>query len=72
MTTENTAAKICICAICGDWTFEGQALADYFVFEKYDPAELDFIEIAHVECVKTTMPRERWNNGRGRSWEFTE
>ncbi len=71
MTTEN-AVKICLCAICGDWTFEGQALADFFVFEKYDPSELNYIEIAHVECVKASEPRERWNNGRGQSWEFDD
>ena len=39
-----------LCAFCRKPLEEGQHAADLFVYERYDPTELKFIELAHREC----------------------
>ena len=57
MTTTNDV--LCLCAICREDCVRGTELADFFVFERFNPSELNYIEIAHASCVRSYRKRSR-------------
>ena len=65
-TDTNSNTQYVACAICEGWITAGEfgmgTLADYKVM-KY--GELQYIEIAHLACVKSLNSTEGWE------WEYT-
>lgn len=72
MTTNTTDDVLCLCAICREDCVRGQELADFFVFERFNPSELKYIEIAHASCVRASGQPivDGVNIFRGKGWEL--
>jgi hypothetical protein len=58
---------ICSCSVCRDGCYTSQELADHYVYDV--EGELDYIEIAHVECAKKDNARRAAASLRT-YWEF--
>jgi len=52
-----------LCTFCRKPLEEGQHAADLFVYERWDPTELDYIALAHRDCVLEQDPvlQEGWD-----------